>query len=200
MIPLRLLLIVFVLGLVVAGAMGMFQSVPIIWNATWQRITQKTPLVQVNAFDTDRMYPSIVEARSEIRPGDDLIITIRGMQYQDIDSPINVIYSVQSNDTAFVKSVSPAQSENLLKTRKGYILSPIDFRVKTNQLANSPSQVIFTITQEVEYEDGSIISDTESLSVTVDNSPFPTDQVVKALLSLAGFLIGVFGTKISIGI
>lgn len=200
MIPLRLLLIVLVLGLVVAGVMGMFQSVPIIWNAAWQRITHKTPLVQVNAFDMDEMYPSIVEARSEIRPGDELTITVRGMQYQDIENSIKVTYSIQSDDTAFVKSISPAQSENLLKARKGYILSPIDFKIKTNQLANSPSQVIFTVTQDVEYEDGSVVSDTESLSVTVDNSPFPTDQVVKALLSLAGFLIGIFGTKISIGI
>lgn len=200
MIPLRLLLIVFVLGLVVAGTMGMFQSVPIIWNATWQRITQKTPLVQVNAFDADEMYPSILEARSEIRPGDDLVITIRGMQYQDIDSTVKVTYSIQSNDTAFVKSISPAQSENPLQARKGYILPPIDFKVKTNQLANSPSQVIFTVTQDVEYEDGSVVSDTESLSLAIDNSPFPTDQIAKALLSLAGFLIGIFGTKISIGI
>ncbi len=201
MIPVRFLLIVLVLGLAFAGAQGLYQSVPVIWNATWQRITNKTPLEQVDAFNEGGLYISIVEAKSEIRPGDKLTIVIRGKDYQKIEKDVKVTYKIQAKDTAFVKSITPTQSVVEIKAQADYILLPINIVAETNQLANSPSQIQFSITQEVEVEGAAkIISDPALLSVSIDNSVFPTGDVVKALLSLVGFLLGIFGTKLSIGI
>jgi hypothetical protein len=201
MIPVRLLLIVLVLGLAFAGALGLYQSVPVVWNATWQRITNKTPLEQADAFNEDGLYASIIEAKSEIRPGDDLTIVIRGKGYQKIEKDSKITYKIQAKNTAFVKSITPTQSTVEIKAQADYILPPINIVAATNQLANSPSQAQFGIIQEIEVDgEPKIVSDPVLLSVAIDNSAFPTGDVVKAFLSLVGFLLGIFGTKISIGI
>ncbi len=200
MIPLRLLLIVLVLGLAFMGARGMYQSVPVIWNATWQRITNKTPLTQITAFDEDGLYASIIEAKSEIRPGDGFTITLRGVRYQDIEKPVQVTYKIQARDTAFIKSVTPIQSTIEIAAQTGYILPPIEIKVATNQLTASPSQVEFSVTQEINDGEQIITSEPALLLVSIDNSAFPTGEITKALISLVGFLLGIFGTKLSIGI
>lgn len=201
MIPVRLFLIILVLALTFAGAQGMYQSFPIIWDAILQRVANKTPVTQVESFDKDGLYPSIIEAKSEIRPGGDLIIVIRGKDFQEVKNSINVTYKVQTKDTAFVKSINPTLFTVEIEAQTDYILLPINIEVKTNQLVNSPSDIQFSITQEVEAEgEPKIVSDPVLLSIKIDNSPFPMGDVVKALISLLGFLIGVFGTKISIGL
>ena len=200
-VSVKLLLLLLVLALVFAGAQGMYQSVPVVWNAIWQRITNKVPLVQTAVFEENGLYASIIEAKSEIRPGDNLTIVIRGKDYQKIEKDIKATYKIQARNTAFVKSITPTQSTVEIKTQADYILPPINIVAATNQLVDSPSQVQFSIIQEIEIEgEPKIISDSALLSVAIDNSVFPTGDVVKALLSLVGFLLGIFGTKISIGI
>ncbi len=199
LISTRSIVFLFCLIVLVASTIGLIQSLPAIWDVFGPRFTGKIPPVQKSAFDEPGFLPTILEAKSEIRPGDGFPITIRGEKYQDFDKSIKVTYKIQALDTSFVKSVSPLQQSADIDAQTGYILPPIEFQVETNPIDKPPSRVEFLVTQNLSDGENTLVSNPTSLPINIDNTPFPTRDVIKAAISLVTFLMSTIGTKLARG-
>jgi len=186
-----------IVGILVMSVLGLVLSVSSIWAVAWPRITGNIPVRQVVLWENETgIYPTIVEVPSEVRPGEQFTLILRGNNYQDVNSSFKMTYRIQSTDLTFVKNIDPAQQTIEVSQKQAYILSPVEVNISTSKIESPPSKFTISVSQISNIGGQDLSSSVQSVEIQIDNTPFPVKDVVVSIISLVGFLLGIFGARI----
>jgi len=151
------------------------------------------PTAQAALFVNESdLYPVLVETPRTIRPGDDFMLTVRGAEYRSFIDPTVISFTFSTEELSFVRNISPT-TIHVLAVGNRWLLEPIECEISTVRLDTPPASFFLEITETLFFTPDTKISDSGFTEIRVDRTPIPPAKVTQGVVSLLGFLIGVFG-------
>jgi len=187
-----------VISIVIAfiSAVVLIQAITVLAPVIIPHLTGEFPTNQEVLFDTTQgHYPVIAATPAEIRPGDMFTITLRGYEPPQVQTSTPITLALANSDPLFVQQTSPISIVATLEPNADVPLSPYDIGMETVFNTNPPEELVISVTQTISAT-GTLSRDIDSITIQVDRTPLPLSVVGRAIISLAAFLISVFGAAI----
>jgi len=192
-----LIFLILMVALMITGVIGLFNFARSAAPVIISRLTEDIPTHQTVMFDElSEQYPILVEVPTEVRPGSDLVLTIRGAEYQDFSSPTIISFTISTEDLSFVRQIVPTITDTVA-SGEDWLLDPRDVLVSTVNLGKPPSQFTLRVTEIVVITCSQTKEFSGTISVSVDRTPVPSIRIAQGITSLLAFLIGTFGAFIA---
>jgi hypothetical protein len=188
-------LLIFIVFAVISVVV-LIQAITVLAPVIIPRLTGDIPNNQKVMFDnTQGHYPIIAAAPAEIRPGDTFTVTLRGYERPQFQTSTPITLALANSDPLFVQQTSPISIVVTLEPNADVPLRPHDISIETVFNTNPPEELMISVTQTISAT-STLSRDIDSITIQVDRTPIPLSVVGRAIISLAAFLISVFGAAI----